>query len=333
MEKMCPQALFINYTNPMMRICDAVHRYSKIKVIGLCHQIYYGYYMVGYLLSDYLKIDLPAFDFPNARNGPALDQASDLIVKQTTPKIEIQAAGLNHFTWMLGVHDKQTGEDLYPRVLEQWEKCDRNFEPLTQRMVKAFGWMPIAGDGHLCEYLPWLSDPVTKPWEKYHIQLCNWPERERDREEGHKEIAQMAVGEQPVDELRTVDSEGALEVIENISKGGNHYHLAANLPNQGYIPNLPDGAIVEVPAVFSGAGPHGVGVGELPIPIAEILRREINCVQLAVDAAVHGDRQVALQCLLLDPVCTDIDVAQQILDDYLETYRSNLPAFWPEPMK
>jgi alpha-galactosidase len=200
-------------------------------------------------------------------------------------------------------------------------------------MVKAFGWMPIAGDGHLCEYLPWLSDPVTKPWEKYHIQLCNWPERERDREEGHKEIAQMAVGEQPVDELRTVDSEGALEVIENISKGGNHYHLAANLPNQGYIPNLPDGAIVEVPAVFSGAGPHGVGVGELPIPIAEILRREINCVQLAVDAAVHGDRQVALQCLLLDPVCTDIDVAQQILDDYLETYRSNLPAFWPEPMK
>jgi alpha-galactosidase len=330
MEEMCPEAYFINYSNPMMRICDAVHRYSKIKAIGLCHQIYFGYYMVGYLLSDYLKIDLPAFDFVNARIGRAFNQASDLIVQQTTPKIEIQAAGLNHFTWMLGVHDKRTGEDLYPLVVEHWKKCDRNFEPLTQRMVKIFGLMPIAGDGHLCEYLPWLSDPITKPWEKYHIHSKDWDDAEQRRDDGNDKIARMAAGELPVDELRKADSEGALEVIENISRGGNHYHLAANLPNQGYIPNLPDEAIVEVPAVFSGAGAQGVGVGPLPKPIAELLRREITGVQLAVDAAVHGDRQAALQYLLLDPVVNDIEVAQQILDDYLVTYRSYLAAFWPE---
>ena len=330
MEKMCPQALFINYSNPMMRICDAIHRYSKIKVIGLCHQIYYGYFMVGYLLRDYLKIDLPDFDFVNARTGRAYNQASALISQQTTPKIEIQAAGLNHFTWMLGVHDKRTGEDLYPLVLEQWKKCDPNFEPLTHRMLNIFGLMPVPGDGHLCEYLPWVSDPTTRPWEKYHIYSKNFTEAEQRRDEGNEKIVRMAAGEQPVDELRSADSEGALEVIENIARGGNHYHLAANLPNQGYISNLPDEAIVEVPAVFSGAGTQGVGVGALPKPIAELLRREITGVQLAVDAAVHGDRQAALQYLLLDPVVNDIEVAQQILDDYLVTYRSYLPAFWPD---
>jgi alpha-galactosidase len=182
----------------------------------------------------------------------------------------------------------------------------------------------------LCEYLPWLSDPVTRPWEKYHIHPKNWDEAEQRRSDGHQKIARMVAGEQPVDELRTADSEGALEVIENIAKGGDHYHLAVNLPNRGYISNLPDGAIVEVPAMFSGAGVQGVGVGELPKPIAELLRREITCVQLAVDAAVHGDRQAALQYLLLDPVVSDIEVAQQILDDYLETYRKYLPAFWPD---
>jgi alpha-galactosidase len=119
-----------------------------------------------------------------------------------------------------------------------------------------------------------------------------------------------------------------LEVIENISGAGNHYHLAVNLPNQGYITNLPDGAIVEVPGLTTGAGVHGVGVGSLPEAIAELCRREIVVARLGVDAAVHGDRQAALQCLLLDPVITDLDVAQQILDDYLETYREYLPQFW-----
>jgi alpha-galactosidase/6-phospho-beta-glucosidase family protein len=82
--------------------------------------------------------------------------------------------------------------------------------------------------------------------------------------------------------------------------------------------------------MFSGAGVQGVGVGELPKPITELLRREITGVQLAVDAAVQGDRQAALQYLLLDPAVSDIEVAQQILDDYLETYRKYLPAFWPD---
>jgi alpha-galactosidase len=80
--------------------------------------------------------------------------------------------------------------------------------------------------------------------------------------------------------------------------------------------------------MVSGAGVRGISVGELPEAIAELCRRELAVVKLSVDAAVHGDRQAALQCLLLDPVITDLDVAQRILDDYLEAYREHLPQFW-----
>ena len=78
----------------------------------------------------------------------------------------------------------------------------------------------------------------------------------------------------------------------------------------------------------SGAGVEGVGVGPLPEPVAELCRREIAVVRLGVDAAVNGDRKAALQCLLLSPCVTDMDMAQQILDAYLETYREYLPQFW-----
>ncbi len=83
-----------------------------------------------------------------------------------------------------------------------------------------------------------------------------------------------------------------------------------------------------MPGLFSGAGVSGHSVGPLPEAIAELCRREITVTRLCVDAAVHGDRDLALQCLLLDPVITDLDLAQLILDDYLESYRQYLPSFW-----
>jgi alpha-galactosidase len=250
------------------------------------------------------------------------------VARQALECITIQAAGLNHFTWMLDVRDKRSGEDLYPLFARRWAAFDPGFEPLTRRVYAVFGCFPIPGDEHLCEYLPWVSDPLTRPWEKYDISLYDWDAWQRQRGRGHAEIASMGSGQTPVDHLRCADSEGAVEVIENIAGDGRHYHLAVDLPNQGAIANLPQGAIVEVPGLFSGAGAHGVAVGALPEPIAELCRREISLVRLCVDAAVHGDRQAALQCLLLDPVVRDIDVAQQILDDYLQTYREYLPQFW-----
>ncbi len=326
MEKYCPQAWFINYTNPMVRICDAVNRYSKIKVIGLCHQIYAGYGIVGYLLADVIgvKVARRLNTFASPEDWAELAK----VMRVAVQKLDIKAAGLNHFTFMLSVHLKETGEDLYPLVRERFAKADPRFEPLTRRVFEAFDCMPIPGDSHLCEYLPWGSDPLTKPWDKYSLHLYDWDGAEKGRGEGHKLIAAMGSGEEPIDRLKENDSEGALEMIENIAGAGNHYHLAINLPNVGQIENLPLNAIVETPGHISGLGARGVAVGKLPAGVAELHRRELEVVRLAVDAAVSGDRRLALQCLLFDPVISDLDVAREVLDDYLVSYRQYLPQFW-----
>lgn len=326
-ERTCPDAWFINFTNPMMRICDAIARYSSIKVVGLCHQIHAGYGMIGYVLADYLDIEAPEGAI-STHADPAMWPRLGLIVRQALERIDVKAAGLNHFTWMLDLRDKRTGEDLYPLFAGRWADFDPAFEPLTRRVYDAFGWFPIPGDEHMCEYVPWVSDPLTRPWEKYEISLYDWDLMAQMRDLGHDDIAKMADGQSSIDHLRGADSEGVVEIIEAVAGAGNDYHLAVNLPNAGYIPNLPAGAIVEVPGLVSGTGVQGVGVGPLPESIAELCRREIAVTRLCVDAAIRGDRQAALQCLLLDPVITDLDVAKQILDDYLETYREHLPQFW-----
>jgi len=325
-EDACPDAWFINYTNPMIRICDAVARYSNVRVVGLCHQIGVGYAMAGLALADDLGITVPP-GFTATHASPSTIPPMVEVARQAMDRLDIKAAGLNHFTWMLDLRDRRTGEDLYPLFTERWEALDPAFEPLTRRVFRALGCFPIPGDEHLVEYLPWASDPVTRPWDKYDISLYEWELWDSLRGDGLGRIARMADGVESIDPLRQAGSEGALEMIENVAGAGNHYHLAVNVPNQGCIANLPDGAIVEVPGVVSGMGVLGVGVGELPEPVAELCRRELTVARLCVDAAVQGDRQAALQCLLLDPVVSDLDVARQILDDYLETYREYLPQF------
>ncbi len=327
MEQVCPEAWLINFTNPMTRICDAIHRYSSIRVVGLCHQINVGYAMVGLALADDLGFHVPD-GFTDTHASLRTMAPRHVVARQALARLDIKAAGLNHFTWMLDLRDRQTGADLYPLFAERWAALDPAFEPLTRRMYEIFGLFPIPGDEHLCEYLPWVSDPRTRPWEKFDLTLYEWEAWEAHRDAGRLNVARMADGLADVAHLRQADSEGALEVIENIAGATPHYHLAVNLPNSGQVPNLPAGAIVETPGLVSGAGVQAVNVGPLPAPIAELCRRETTVAQLGVDAAVHGDRQAALQCLLLDPVVTDVDTAQQILDDYLLTYRAHLPQFF-----
>ncbi len=327
MESLCRDAWFVNFTNPMIRICDAVNRHSQIKAVGLCHQIYAGYGMVGVALAKDLGIEVP--DGLTGMHA-AVDQhpLQHRVREQIVPLIDIRAAGLNHFTWILSIRDRRTGEDLYPLFRKRFFELDPKFEPLTREVFSAFGLFPVPGDTHLCEYLPWLSDAQTKPWELYNIRLYDWDLFASVRDFGLDRLNEMAGGHQTIEHLLNTDSEGALEMIENVAGATTHYHLAANLPNAGQVANLPHGSTVETPVVVDGSGIHAVHVGELPAPVAELLRREITVAQLCVDAAVEGDRQKALQCLLLDPVITDIDTARKILDDYLMSYREYLPQFW-----
>lgn len=327
MEQTCPDAWFINFTNPMVRICDLVNRHSKIKAVGLCHQIYAGYGMVGVALAKDLGIQVPE-GLEGMHADVMQHPLQQQVVHQIVPLVDIRAAGTNHFTWLVSIHDRRTGEDLYPLLRERFFELDETFEPLTRRVFRDFGLFPIPGDTHLCEYLPWMSDPVTKPWEKFNIRLYDWELMAGVRDFSLDRLNEMADGNMTIDGLLETDSEGALEMIENVAYGGNHYHLAANLPNVGQIPNLPLGATVETPVHVNGAGIHPVHVGPLPDPIAELCRRELTVAQLCVDAAVEGSREKALQCLLLDPVITDAETAESILDDYLQTYKEHLPQFW-----
>jgi len=327
MEQACPDAWFVNFTNPMIRICDAVNRYSKIKAVGLCHQIFHGYMMVGVALANDLGIEVP-----EGLTGmhAAVDQhpLQQRVKEQIVPLVDIRAAGLNHFSWMLSITDRRTGEDLYPLFRKRFFELDPTFEPLTRDIFSAFSLFPIPGDTHLCEYLPWMSDPQTKPWEHYNIRLYEWDMMASVRDFELYRLNEMAAGNASIGALLDTDSEGALEMIENIAGAGTYYHLAANLPNIGQISNLPFGATVETPVHVDGAGIHPVHVGALSEPVAELCRRETTVAQLCVDAAVEGNREKALQCLLFDPVITDIGTARKILDDYLTSYREYLPQFW-----
>ena len=143
MEALCPDAWLINFTNPIARICNTVARYSKIKVVGLCHQILVGYTLVGMALATTwgsmcrrgLRAAMPArMKSPLRRK----------VARQAVERLDIRAAGLNHFTWMLSVHDRKTGEDLYPLFPGVGQPCRR----ISSRSPGEY-MMPLAGSPSL----------------------------------------------------------------------------------------------------------------------------------------------------------------------------------------
>ncbi|MGD8750697.1 MAG: hypothetical protein PVG14_04700 [Anaerolineales bacterium] len=326
MERLCPDAWFLNFTNPMIRLTWVVKRFTTIKVVGLCHQLYWAYAMAGAVLADRWELSYPD-DFHVHTNYDNVDSLLKGIM-QAVPRLEIKAAGLNHFSWVYDIRDRETNEDLYPLLRDRWfNHMRRDFEPLSREVFEVFGLMPTAGDAHLCEYLAWTHDPVKKPWEKYHLTPQNW-DGNRQRRADRWALAHAIInGERPVDELRAAISEGVPEIVEAIIFNDNHYHQQLNLPNQGLIPNLPYDAIVEVPGLISGMGISGLNMSPLPEGIAELCRRELALSSITIDACIQGDRQLALQALLLDPMINDIDTARAVLDDFLTTFAEYLPQF------
>jgi alpha-galactosidase len=282
--------------------------------------------MAGAVLADRWGLVYPD-DFHVHTN---YDNADSLFmgIAQAVPRMDIKAAGLNHFSWVYDIRDKETGEDLYPLLRERWfNRFRRSFEPLSREMFETFGLMPTPGDAHLCEFLAWTHDPVRKPWEKYHLTPQNWDGNRQRRADRWTQAHAIVAGQRPVDELRSAISEGVPEIVEAITFNDNAYHHQLNLPNHGLIPNLPDDAIVEVPGLISGMGIRGLNMPPLPEGIAELCRRELALSSIAVDACVQGDRQLALQALLLDPMINDIDTARAILHDFMTTFAEYLPQF------
>lgn len=328
MEALCPEAWMIVFSNPLPRIVRAVTKYSRIKAVGKCHQINVGYALCAALLHKDYHISLPAN--PVLHSDPGNVGVVHTLADAGRQKFIITSAGLNHFIWLLDIRDRKTGVDLYPALRHSLDEAPSTLEPLSRDLCRIFGTLPIAGDTHLAEYLPWLHDPLANPSVTYQLPLYDWHGNEGVREVLNMMMRSIASGGLPVDGLRDVASEGATELVAALSGGMSYYDETVNVPNRGAISGLPDETIVEVPAYV---GPHGirpVQIGPLPGPIAELCRREAALVEFVVDAAVSGDRRQALQALLMDPMINDIARARAILDDYLTTFGDYLPQFKQE---
>ncbi len=329
MEELCPHAWLLNFTNPLSRLGLLLNRYSTIQSVGLCHQYLWGYALVAAVLAEEYGIEVPNGDHfhvhTDAPNVPAIYQMIDA----GRERFDILSYGINHFAFMLSISDRKTGEELYPLFRERWlGRMRRDFEPMSRELFEIFGLCPTAGDTHMVEYLPWSHDPLTKPWEKYDLKLQSWTGNIERRANVRARAERMAAGLEPLDALRSVRSEGVVELIEAWLADSGEMMAALNIRNEGYIDGLPDFAVVEVPATVDRLGIHGVPMPHLPPAISEICRREGELASLVVDAAVSGDRNLALQALMMDPMANDIDRCKAILDDFLVTFREWLPQFW-----
>ena len=330
MERLCPHALFVNLSNPLPRLCRAVAKYTSLTPVGLCHQIGHGYLMAGITLAKRIGAEIPPVLLdPDAPHDRAFYDVAHAFEDRVGEAIDIKAAGLNHFTWMLDVRDRRDGTDLYAELKERFLAGPAEYEPLTRDMLGLTGYLPVPGDSHLSEYLSYTHDPVTKPWERYNLRLYEWDLASHGRDQMWAHIERLAAAGGPdLERLRAVPSEGVYEVVHGVAHDANVYRVSINVANDGAIDNLPPDTIVEAPAIVGGMGVLPLRMGALPPVVAELCRREAERVELVVDAAVQGSRQLALQALALDPTVDDLDMARAILDDYLETHRENLPQFY-----
>ncbi len=285
MEQRCPRALFINFSNPESRIVLALGQYSKIRTVGLCHGIFMARDQVASILG------LPA------------------------ERVEVWGSGLNHFQCLMQIRDRETGADLYPLLREKEKNHDPSVSPLTRNLFRAFGYWLGCGDGHVGEYLPF-------GWEGgeggYNFE---WDASERAKTEQTIDEVLSGKAEIPWWWL-TPSGERAVTVISAVLHNRKQLIESGVVYNQKTIPNLPANAAVEVPVMADIAGIHPVSFGPLPDPVAKLLTIQVNVQQLAVEAAVHASKELALQALLIDPVVNSAAAAIQLLD---ELWDINLP--------
>ncbi|RAI43150.1 alpha-glucosidase/alpha-galactosidase [Rhodoplanes roseus] len=287
MEELCPDALFVNFSNPESRIILAVGTYSRIRAVGLCEGVFGSRGHVAKVMG------LP-------------DEA-----------VDVWAAGLNHFQWLLQIRDHVTGADLYPRLRKREPGFDPAFAPLTRSLFHAFGLWPTCGDGHTGEYLPfgWEADGGTGGGYDFAGD-------EAVRAKFHGEVETVLAGTMPVpDWWLTPAGERGAAVIAGVTHNQKRFIESGVVLNRGAVPNLPADLAVEVPIVVDAAGVHPVSLGPLPDPIAKLLTVPAGVQQLAVEAAVHGSKELAREALLIDPVVDSARAADALLDELWEVNR------------
>ena len=285
MERRCPRALFINFSNPESRIVLALGLYSKVRCVGLCHGIFIARSSVAAILG-----------LPEER-------------------LEVWGAGLNHFQCLMQIRDRETGADLYPLLREKEKDLDPSMSPLTRELFRSFGYWLGCGDGHVGEYLSF-------GWEAgeggYNF---GWDEGERAKLDRLIDDVLSKRAEIP-DWWLMPSGERAVAIISSVMHNRKQLIDSGVVYNQHIIPNLPASAAVEVPVVADQAGIHPVSLGSLPDAVAKLMTVQVGVQQLAVEAAVHASKEVALQALLIDPVINSATAARSLLDELWEVNRA-----------
>jgi alpha-galactosidase len=324
-EQLAPSAFLINFTNPLARICTAIQRLTDIPWIGICPAIDRAYFLIATILHAELGLELPVDPRLRRENGViARFQSWHEIARK---RYSIKAAGLNHFTWILGVRDRTSGEDLYQHVRKKLLDLPESFEPLTRSLAKVYGLLPATGDDHISEYLPFTSEANSGTWEQFGIQAFDFEFSKERRRRRFQFIRDAADGNGSIDTLKEVYTDRIENILTPLLCGQENFEDAVNIPNRGYISNLPENAVVEVSGTINAETVTGSHVGNLPEAIAALCRTQISINDLNVQAFVRGDRNLVYQLFSIDPMIHDLRVATRLADAYIETYRDILPMF------
>lgn len=299
MEQLCPDAWMLSYTNPVPRMAAAVNRFTSVKMVALCPGIYGTQHHIARVLE------------------------------RPTKQVQVLAAGLNHFGWVLDIHDSTTGEDLYPLFREKARAPDASWSPLSRAILERTGLFPHPSDDHVAEQLNLCHHPERKPWQRWNLHQYDYQAHASGRDSLWARIQEVVEGKVDLSTMARGSShqEMTIPLIMGLGFGETVYMPAINIPNRGYIPNLQAGGIVEVPAVVNGHGVHGVVVGELPEPVAGWCNLQTSITNLVAEAGVTGCRRKALHALMLDPMVNDVEQAEQILEAYLKVHKDYLPQF------
>ena len=305
LEKVSPEAWVFNYSNPSTANAIAMHRATGIKAVGLC----------------------TCSGIP--RNAKYLAHWGGVAPEEL--QVPAPAAGLNHCAVILELRLKD-GRDAFPLLREHVT------QPVVKWGLENYGILPYCWS-HWTEFYPSL----TRLEEEYTGRLqglkMNYGmvvhdmdhERERARK-WERLTEQWARGEGEevsLDALPSAEAVEVVEIMEALIENRNEIHVV-NIPNQGAIGNLPEGAIVEVSALVGDYGIQPIHVGDLPEPVAATLRQHITVQELTVEAALTGDRQIALQAFLQDPQIASVLTPEEtaaLLNELLEAHADYLPQF------
>lgn len=305
-EEVCPNALFINYANPMAMLSGYLQRYTNVNTIGLCHSV---------------QVCIPQ-----------LFKALDM--EELIPETKWDIAGINHQAWLLKVEDGK-GNDLYPTIKERARnflegRADYNaaWDKVRYEMMLNFGYYVTESSEHNAEYTPWFIKAAHPELiERYNIPLDEYPRRCINQINDWAKMRQELVGNGNITHEKS--REFAAHIIEAM-ENDHPYRVHGNVQNNGLITNLPHNACVEVPCLIDRAGVHPCYVGDLPEQCAAINRTNINVQLLTIQAAHSHKKEDLYMAAMMDPHTAaelTMDQIKAMCDEMLEAHKDWMPEY------